>query len=226
MLTWCNKGYDYIRSLDEKYSREWLSIPESKKLTSVKPSGTVSLLAGVSAGIHYPHSKYYIRRIRFSANNKLLEPIRKAGYNVKPDPYSKQGDGSYSTYYVEFPIKEDNFDRSKSEVSMWEQTQNAIDYQNYWADNQVSITVTFKPEEVDQIPYLLETCEDKLKGLSMLPLMDHNYEAAPYEEINEVKYKEMTAELKPLDLSTTATKAKGENGCETDVCMIQNEVDR
>lgn len=226
MLKWCDIGYNYILDIDRKYSRDWLSVPESKKITSVKPSGTVSLLAGVSAGIHYPHSKYYIRRIRFSANHDFLPKIREAGYNVLPDPYSKQKDGSFSTYYVEFPIKEENFDRAKAEVSMWEQVQNAIDYQHYWADNQVSITVTFNKYEKEQIPYLLETVEDKLKGLSMLPLLDHDYVAAPYEKITKDQYYEMESKITPIDLSSSNEEAEGESGCQTDVCMLKEEIDK
>jgi ribonucleotide reductase alpha subunit len=61
-LNWCEAGYQRIKELDLLYS-EWLCIPNSKKLTTVKPSGTVSLLPGTTPGIHFPHSEYYIRRL-------------------------------------------------------------------------------------------------------------------------------------------------------------------
>ncbi|MHA2290126.1 MAG: ATP cone domain-containing protein, partial [Promethearchaeota archaeon] len=137
MLEWCEKGYNYLQGLDEQYSG-WLCIPRSIKITTVKPSGTVSLLPGVPPGIHYPHSEYYIRRIRISKNSDLIALIKNAGYFIEDDSYSP------NTVVVEFPVHEKYFDRSKNEVSIWEQAENAADYQKYWSDNQVSITITFK----------------------------------------------------------------------------------
>ena len=230
MLDWSDKGYRFLKAIDKKYSNEWLCVQPSKKLTSVKPSGTVSLLPGVSPGIHYPHSEYYIRRIRFAKNSKLLPILEDAGYNVYGDPYAKNGD-DYRTYCVDFPVNEPNFERSKLDVSMWEQVANAIDYQKYWADNQVSITVSFKPEEAKNIKYVLQTAEDKLKGLAMLPLLDHKYQAAPYESIDEEKYNSMVKYLKPLnfeyikyDLSDGKSVAKGVKGCKNDTCELKFEI--
>ncbi|MHA1896867.1 MAG: hypothetical protein ACTSU2_05660, partial [Promethearchaeota archaeon] len=166
ILQWCDKGYEYLRKLDEKYSN-WLCIPKSIKITSVKPSGTVSLLPGVSPGIHYPHAEYYIRRVRLSKNSELVDILRNAGYKIEPDVYSD------TAYVVEFPIHEKYFERSKKDVSIWEQFQNAADYQRHWSDNQVSITITFKKEEVKDIKHCLECFEDKLKGVSLLPIKEH-----------------------------------------------------
>ena len=84
MMNWCKKGYEYLRELDEQYSH-WLCVPKSIKLTTVKPSGTVSLLPGVSHGIHFPHSKYYIRRIRINEDSELVKLAKSAGYSVERD---------------------------------------------------------------------------------------------------------------------------------------------
>ncbi|MFW9829479.1 MAG: ATP cone domain-containing protein [Candidatus Thorarchaeota archaeon] len=111
MLEWCNKAYNYLKELDEQYSG-WLCIPLSIKITTVKPSGTVSLLPGVPPGIHYPHSEYYIRRIRLSKNSDLIKHIRNAGYKIEDDLYSP------NTVVAEFPIHEKYFDRSKNDVSI------------------------------------------------------------------------------------------------------------
>ena len=213
MLEWCNKGYNYLQSLDEQYSG-WLCIPRSIKITTVKPSGTVSLLPGVPPGIHYPHSEYYIRRIRISKNSDLIKPIKKAGYFVEDDLYSP------NTVVVEFPVHEKYFDRSKNEVSIWEQAENAADYQKYWSDNQVSITITFKPEEANQIRHVLECFEDKLKSASFLPIKEHGYKQAPYEEITKEKYEEMIAQIKPLSLDETKDRAIGEKFCDSDRCEV------
>eukprot|EP00002_Diphylleia_rotans_P019558 TRINITY_DN3778_c0_g5_i1.p1 TRINITY_DN3778_c0_g5~~TRINITY_DN3778_c0_g5_i1.p1 ORF type:complete len:651 (+),score=106.40 TRINITY_DN3778_c0_g5_i1:72-2024(+) len=80
---WCTVGYQYIQEYDKRFS-DWLAIPRSIKTTSIKPSGTVSLLAGVTPGMHYPESRFYIRRVRLSAESNLIQPLKEAGYNVVP----------------------------------------------------------------------------------------------------------------------------------------------
>ncbi|MHA1764006.1 MAG: LAGLIDADG family homing endonuclease, partial [Promethearchaeota archaeon] len=217
LLEWCDKAYKYLRKLDEEYSN-WLCIPKSIKLTTVKPSGTVSLLPGVTPGIHYPHSEYYIRRVRISKNSDLIEPLKEAGYKIEPDKYSD------NSLVVEFPIHEKYFDRSKDDVSIWEQAENAAAYQRYWSDNQVSITITFKKEEADQIQHVLECYEDKLKSASFLPLKEHGYEQAPYEKITKEQYKKMVAKLKPINLARTSDRTIGEKFCDSDACEIKLDI--
>ncbi|MFX1297198.1 MAG: ribonucleoside-triphosphate reductase, adenosylcobalamin-dependent, partial [Promethearchaeota archaeon] len=215
ILEWCDNGYKYLRELDEKYS-DWLCIPKSIKLTTVKPSGTVSLLPGVTPGIHYPHSEYYIRRIRISKNSDLIEPIKAAGYHIEDDLYSD------NSYVIEFPIHEEFFERAKKDVSIWEQAENAASYQRYWSDNQVSITITFKKDEADQIKHVLESYEDKLKSASFLPIKEHGYKQAPYEEISKEKYEEMVSKIKPLDLDETKDRVIGAKFCDADgVCEVR-----
>ncbi len=214
ILEWCDKGYKYLQELDEQYSG-WLCIPKSIKLTTVKPSGTVSLLPGVPPGIHYPHSEYYIRRIRISKNSDLIKPLKNAGYYIEEDSYSP------NTVVVEFPVEEKFFDRSKNDVSIWEQAENAAAYQKYWSDNQVSITITFTKEEADQIKYVLECYEDKLKSVSFLPIKEHGYKQAPYEEITKEKYEDIISKIKPLDLDTTKDRAIGERFCDTEACEVR-----
>ncbi|MFX0004734.1 MAG: ribonucleoside-triphosphate reductase, adenosylcobalamin-dependent [Promethearchaeota archaeon] len=214
MLEWCSRAYNYLQELDEQYSG-WLCIPRSIKITTVKPSGTVSLLPGVPPGIHYPHSEYYIRRIRLSKNSDLIEPIRNAGYKIEDDLYSP------NTVVAEFPIHEKYFDRSKNEVSIWEQAENAAAYQKYWSDNQVSITITFKQEEADHIKHVLECYEDKLKSVSFLPIKEHGYKQAPYEQITKEQYAEMISKLNLFNLDETRDRAIGEKFCDSDRCEVR-----
>ncbi|MHA1525997.1 MAG: fused protease/ribonucleoside-triphosphate reductase, partial [Promethearchaeota archaeon] len=215
ILDWCDKGYKYLRELDEIYS-DWLCVPKSIKITTVKPSGTVSLLPGVPPGIHYPHSEYYIRRIRISKNSDLIEPIRAAGYPIEDDSYSP------NTIVAEFPVHEKYFSRSKNMVSIWEQAENAAAYQKYWSDNQVSITITFQQEEAKEIKHVLEAYEDKLKSASFLPIKEHGYKQAPYEEITKEKYEEMVSKITPiLSLDKTQDRAIGELFCDSDKCEVR-----
>jgi len=182
-------------------------IPRSIKTTCIKPSGTVSLIAGATPGMHYPKSKYYIRRMRIATNSDLTYKLKKQGYPVEPEiAYKKvvsdSGVESYTQYdnpdtsVISFPVCSGENVRTEESVCMWEQLNLASFLQKYWADNQVSCTVTFDPErEGPQMPYALNYFQYMLKGISFLPRLNYNqiYKQAPYEEINEEVYNEMMA---------------------------------
>ena len=210
-----DEGYAYLRKLDTKYS-EWLAVPRSKKMTSVKPSGTVSLLPGVTPGIHFPHSEYYYRTIRIAKNNPLLIQLNEAGYRIEDDVVDALG----KTAVVYFPVHERNYARSKSEVSMWEQLELAAQMQYWWADNQVSVTVTFDREtEGHQIKQALELYESRLKSVSLLPREDHGYVQAPYIEIEQYEYEDAVSRLKPIQI-TTDRHDTVDAYCDGDRCEI------
>lgn len=211
-LRWCDEGYNHIQHLDTIYS-EWLCVPASRKTTSVKPSGTVSLLCGATPGIHYPHSEFYIRRIRIQEDSPLVDACKDAGYPVEKDAYSPR------TMVVSFPVKEEHFTKGKSDVTIWEQFANAADLQKWWADNQVSITVTFNKNEVGSIKSCFEVFEDQLKSVSLLPLSEHGYTQAPYETITEAEYKEMASNIVTLDLSASQNEVI-DKFCDGDKCEI------
>jgi hypothetical protein len=214
MRNWCDQGYDYLRSLDKTYSR-WLCIPESIKITSVKPSGTVSFLPGVTPGIHYPHSKHYLRVIRFATSSALVDKLKAAGYRCEIPEKEP------NVVAIYFPVVEDHFERGKSEVTMWEQLENAAFMQAYWADNQVSCTVSFKPSEAKDIPRALALFETRLKGISFLPCK-HGYEHAPYQEITAKEYQKYAKKLKPIDFSDTKNEVV-ERFCSGEACTIPSK---
>lgn len=213
---WCEEGYQTIRYYDNVYS-DWLAIPKSIKVTSVKPSGSVSLLAGATAGIHYPESNFYIRRIRLSIFSDLIEPIKKAGFKVE----SAVGQED-STVVVEFPISLGKNMRTIKNVSMWEQLSLGAFMQKYWSDNQVSQTVTFNPEtEGNDIGHALELYQYQLKGVSFLPTLEHGaYPQMPYEAITEKEYEKMIEKILPIDFSAIIEDAVDEKFCSNDSCVI------
>lgn len=214
MLKWCDDGYAYLRNLDKIYSN-WLCVPQSIKITSIKPSGSISLLCGATPGIHYPHSEYYYRVIRFQTGSELIKALARSGYKCIELDQNKEP----NTTAVYFPIKEANFLKSKNDVSMWEQLEIAAQYQAYWADNQVSATITFKPEEAKDIKRALELYETRMKGVSFLPLMDHKYEHAPYQTITKEEYEEAIKEIKPLNLVKVENEVV-ERFCDGETCEI------
>jgi ribonucleoside-triphosphate reductase len=213
MLKWCNKAYKHVGELDKEYS-DWLCVPRSVRMTSIKPSGTVSLLNGSTPGIHYPEDEYYIRRIRFASTSDLLPPLEAAGYKIEKDSYSP------NTMCVEFPVHEPLFKKGKRDISMWEQLEIAAQYQYYWADNSVSITVTFHPDEADQIKDALEMYEARLKAVSFLRYQETGYEQAPYEPITKEEYEKMIVGITPIQKIETNEGGVGSKFCTNDTCEL------
>lgn len=215
-IDWCEAGYQAVQQWDEVYS-DWLCIPRSIKTTTVKPSGTVSLLPGVTPGIHFPHSEYYIRRIRLNKTSPLVDKLTEAGYHVETDVYEQD-----KTMVAEFPVYEPHFDRRKDEISIWEQFELAAALQAKWADNQVSITITVKPEEAKELPRALSMYEKRLKAVSFLPLRgDQVYKQAPYEAIDREAYENMVAKIKPLKLDVTEHSDRVvDKLCDGETCLI------
>lgn len=212
---WCEEGYKTVREYDDLYS-EWFTIPRSIKVTSVKPSGTVSLLAGATPGMHWPEDKTHIRRIRLSASSELLAPLRAAGYHVEPEVGKED-----TACVVSIPVKIEDDIRALPQVSMWEQLSLAAFLQKYWADNQVSATVTFQKHEAAQIEHALQYFQYQLKGVSFLPFTEEGaYAQMPYQGITEEEYNTMVAGLKPLVLGASHEEADQERYCDGDSCLI------
>ena len=213
LLNWCDNAYEEVKKLDKGYS-DWLCVPRSVRTTSIKPSGTVSLLNGSTPGIHFPEDEYYIRRIRFSADSELLKPIEEHGYNIEDCKYSP------NTKVVDFPVHEPFFERGKRDVSIWEQLEIAAQYQYYWADNSVSITCTFKPEEAQYIKPALEMYETKLKAVSFLKYEETGYVQATYEPITKEEYEEMIKGVAKIQRVSMNEAGKGTKFCDGDYCEL------
>jgi len=217
LKSWLNDGYDVIQQWDDMYS-DWFAVPNSVKTTSVKPSGTVSLLAGATPGLHYPESRFYIRRMRLSKHSDLLAPLEKAGYKLEPAFGSED-----TTMVVEVPVDVGEGIRTAAELSIWEQFSLAAFLQRHWADNQVSCTVTFNPEtEKEQIAPALNYYQYHLKGISLLPRHDYGaYQQMPYEAIDEETYHKEVAKLGRLTFGVIKNEeADVDKFCNNDNCEI------
>ena len=220
LRTWMDEGYNVIKNYDNTYS-EWLGIRESIKMTTVKPSGTVSILAGESPGVHWASGgKFFNRAIRFSNSDPMLPLFRMANYRVEPASESPE-----TTSVVFFPVKTDA-KRAEKEVSVYEKVALAATAQKYWSDNSVSVTVTFDPEkESDSIGPALHMHDGDLKTISFLPMGNFTYPQMPYTQITAEEYEEATMTLMPIDFvgvyAGMASDAIGENYCSTDACEVK-----
>ena len=217
---WLNEGYRVIKAYDETYS-EWLGIRQSIKMTTVKPSGTVSILAGASPGVHWASGgKFFNRAIRFANTDPMVVLFKMANYRVEPASESPE-----TTSVVFFPIQTDA-KRAEKEVSIYEKMDLAATAQFYWSDNSVSVTVTFDPEtEGKHVETALNMFDGRLKTVSFLPMGNAVYPQMPYTQITEEEYEEARMKLMPIDLegiyNGLGLEAIGEAYCTTDACEVK-----
>ena len=188
-MAWVKRTYETLRAFDKEWSAAngW---PESKRLTTVKPSGTLSLLAGVTPGIHPGFSKHHIRRVRMSVGDPLLQYCADRGYTVE---WVKNLDGTVSdrTKLVEFPCTFPDDTLLAPYMSSIDQLRMQATIQAVWADNAVSVTIYIHPGELDDIKDYLRRNWHEMKSVSFLPYAEHGFEQAPLEEITEERYHEM-----------------------------------
>lgn len=216
---WMDAGYSHVQNYDKIYS-EWLGIRESIKTTTVKPSGTVSILAGESPGVHWtPGGKYFLRTIRFGNDDPMLPLFIASGYVVEPASESPK-----TTSVVYFPIESEAL-RSEKDVTIYEKTSLASMAQRHWSDNSVSVTVSFNAEtEKDHVGTVLHMFDGQLKTVSFLPMGNATYPQMPYTQITKEQYDEYKYKLLPIDFTDVyagmAADAIGEKYCSTDFCEV------
>ncbi|MDA3643818.1 hypothetical protein LZ318_11735 [Saccharopolyspora indica] len=217
---WMDEGYNTIQHYDDVYS-EWLCVRPSIKTTTVKPSGTVSILAGESPGAHWaPGGEFFERRIRFANTDPMVTLFRWAGYDIEPASESPD-----TTSVVAFPIRS-SAKRSEKDVSLFEKAHLAAMAQRYWSDNSVSVTLSFDQEtEGEHIGTVLAMYEGQLKTASFLPQGNLTYPQMPYTEIEPDDFSAAELRLMPVDLSSVyagnAADAIGEAFCTTDACEVK-----
>ena len=216
---WMDEGYNKIRYYDNKYS-EWLCVRESIRVTTVKPSGSVSLLSGNTPGVHWgPGGAFYLRAIRFGKQDQMMHLFKAAGYKIEDDVYSEE------TAVVYFPIKSGH-KRSEKEVSLFEKIGLAATSQKYWSDNGVSVTLSFDLETEKQfVAPALHMYEGQLKAVSFLPMGNKIYPQQPYTEITEEEYNAYIGKIAKIDWSAIYDgienlEALGEAYCNNDNCLI------
>ena len=216
---WMDAGYGLVQNYDKIYS-EWLGIRESIKTTTVKPSGTVSILAGESPGVHWtPGGKHFLRAIRFSNDDPMLPLFQYAGYRIEPASESPT-----TTSVVFFPV-ESEASRSEKDVSIYEKMSLAAMAQRHWSDNSVSVTVSFDAEnEKKDVGTVLHLFDGQLKTVSFLPMGNAVYPQMPYTQITQDEYEAYKFSLLPIDFSDVyagmAADAIGEKFCSTDFCEV------
>lgn len=219
-IKWLDNCYKELRAYDKKWSktRGW---PESIKLTTVKPSGTLSLLAGATPGVHPSYAEYYIRRIRMASDDPLIKICKDLNYHTE---FVKNFDGTdnRNTTIIEFPCESSGALLAKN-IDAIAQLELVKRLQTEWSDNAVSVTVYYKKEELSAIKEWLEkNYKTSIKTVSFLLHSEHGFLQAPYSSITKEEYDTVRAKVKPLtQLQKIATGTLEDLECIGGACPIK-----
>jgi adenosylcobalamin-dependent ribonucleoside-triphosphate reductase len=196
--SWLSSCYEMLREFDIQYSNS-KGFPTSIKLCTVKPSGTLSLLAGVTSGVHPGFARYYIRRIRIASDSPLILLAKKNGYPVE---FVRNFDGTnnHDTMVISFPYTLPEGTILANDCTAVQQLEFAKRLQTEWSDNAISITCYYRKGELPSIKeWLRLNYNDSVKSISFLLHSDHGFDQAPLEEITEEVYNEMVKNTKSID---------------------------
>jgi len=220
--SWLKDAYTEIRSFDKIYSKA-KGYPESIKLTTVKPSGTLSLLAGVTPGAHPGFSRYYIRRVRMASNIPLVENCRASGFPIE---FQRNFDGTEdkNTVIVSFPCSLPESTKIAKDMTAIDQLEVVKELQSSWSDNAVSVTIYYRKEELESIrAWLKSNFNSNLKTVSFLLHNEHGFDQAPMEEITKEQFDELSAKVTPITniQSVSEKDVLNSDECASGVCPVK-----
>jgi ribonucleoside-diphosphate reductase alpha chain len=214
-------AYDLIRETNARLNSE-AGVPAAIRVTTIKPSGSISQLAGVNSGIHFPIYRYAMRSIRVDKRNPIVPLLIEAGYSYEEDLRTP------NTWVFYFPIFCGS-GRTAKEVDMREQAMLSMLFQREYVDNSISQTIYFDPKtEGASLEKCLAMIAPQIKTISVFPREEEQVETKenkqnPYTKITEEKYLELKKKLKPIDWSKYKTEVEPEmpSGCSNDTCEFK-----
>ncbi len=219
-----NKMRKEVLKANEMYAKRF-GISPSACATCVKPSGTVSQTVDCASGMHTRHAPYYIRRVRISATDSLFKMLKDQGVPYFPEV--GQSKENATTYVLEFPIKAPKASVYKDDLSAIEQLEFWKMVKVNYTEHNPSVTISVGENEWILVANWVYENWDIVGGLSFLPRNDHVYQLAPYEEIDEKKYKELSEKMRNIDFSkiityekSDETEAKKELACAGGTCEV------
>ena len=219
--------YDYKRlrniAVHGAYSMaDELGTQRPKNVTTIKPSGTLSKIMDTTEGCHKPMGKYIFNNVNFSINDPMLPRLREAGYHVVINPTDEHN------AIVTFPVSWENI-RFDKEGDLYVNNETAIEQlsrykllMDSYVEQNCSITISYKEDEVPAIRDWLKSNWSSYVGVSFLPITNTVYEYLPQEVVTEARYKEYVAQLTDVDFSDTDSTHEIENDeCESGVCPVK-----
>jgi adenosylcobalamin-dependent ribonucleoside-triphosphate reductase len=218
----------------DAYARK-LRVTTPLLTTTVKPEGTISQVAGgVSSGLHYAHSEYYIRRIRISANDPLAKAVlAHKGWVVNPEVGTEGATREEQmknarTLVIDFPVYS-GAEVTKDDIDVDEQFDTYFMFQDYYTEHNASNTITVKPHEWDQAEKRVWEGWNNFVGVSFLAHDGGTYFLAPYEKCTKEQYETLEDQmqdfdmeiLKQFEVGVTDEFDIGQDGCESGICPVR-----
>jgi ribonucleoside-diphosphate reductase alpha chain len=198
------KAADLAKEVNAEVA-EKIGVNKAARVTTVKPSGTSSLVLGTSSGIHAWHNDYYIRRIRVGKNEAIYSYLAVNHPELVEDDFFKPTIQAVISVPQKAP--EGSILRTENVIDMLERTKR---FNVQWVrkghrkganTNNVSATVSIQEGEWEAVGNWMWENKDTFNGLSVLPYFGGTYTQAPFEDITEEKFNEMAQHLHSIDLS-------------------------
>ena len=208
---------------ENKKEASALGIEASVAVTTVKPSGTVSQLTGVSSGIHPWYSEYYIRTVRADNKDPLTLFLKDFGVPSEPDIMKPD-----ATTVFSFPVKSPTKAVVTEDMTAIEQLETWLMYQRHWCEHKPSVTINVRKDEWFEVGAFVYKYFDEMSGVSFLPYNEHTYQQAPYQEVDKDQYKDLLSAMpSAIAWSELANYEKEDNtvsmqtmACTGDVCEM------
>ena len=201
-----------------------LGIAQSAATTTIKPSGNSSQLVNSASGLHPRWAPYYIRRMRFNRKSPVLRVLKLSGFPAYPENgYTEE---NTETWVVPFKVMAPSGAICRGDITALQQLETVKLIRSSYAEHQISVTITYRPEEFWDIVKWVEENRHHCAGLSFLPHSGGNYPLSPYEEITEAEYRRLRLPKKInwdlLDRIETEdfTTASREISCSGGLCDI------
>lgn len=206
-----------------------IGINKAARTTTVKPSGTSSLVLGTSSGIHAWHNDYYLRRIRVGKNESIYSYLSIYHPELVEDEFFRPHDTAVITIPQKAP--EGSILRHESVFQMLERVKKVSQewvrsgHRTGQNTHNVSATVSIKDDEWDLVGDWMWNNRDYYNGLSVLPYSNHTYTQAPFEDCNQEDYERLVKTLTNVDLTKVIelqdnTDLRGEAACAGGACEI------
>lgn len=199
-----------------------LGIPQSTAITCVKPSGTVSQLTDSASGIHARHNPYYIRTVRADKKDPLAQMMFDSGFPCEDDVTKPE-----HTYVFSFPMKGPAKGVYRKEMSAIQQLEIWKIYQENWCEHKPSVTVSVKEDEWMGVGSWVYENFNMMSGVSFLPMSDHTYRQAPYQDCSKAEYEELLKKMPKVDWSKLSdyesvdmTSGSQELACQAGACEV------
>ena len=187
--------YRFLEKSDIEISKR-LGINESIKLTTIKPGGTMCLMAGVTPGMSDAVGEYVVRRVRFNSNDVLLDKLRWAGYNIEPQ-LNLDGSVDVNTNVVSFPL---HYKDARTNSSVIDLLKFQLNLQTYWADNCISVTHNYDKKDIKIIKEWMEKYYNECVKTTCFSPNVTDFKQMPIEAISRERFMELGSQVKTFEV--------------------------